>query len=570
MTRALRVIAVLIAVGGLIDPAWAVRRLQPLPVVIRIGSSAAAASIRDRLVASLGTDFVVNTGAAPAAIVLIGSAAVPSLRDGMPISVVDLVPAGPNVRLVRVVPPDTVLPGQDAAIAAEFEASGLAGQSSTIDLEQDGVRLARIDHRWSRDGERFTALLSYPPPATGIQRATVVAQPIAAERTADDNAADVPVVAAARTLRVAIYEPRPSWASGFVRRALESDAAFDVASLTRSSRGIDVRAGTPPNALTAAALAPFDAVLVGAPEELRATEVEALDEYAHVRGGAVVFLPDRRPSGRYATLLPAARFEELLLEKGLRLEDGHAAGVSASELALPQRLTGGGVALASITHQGTTRAVIASWPRGPGRIVFSGALDAWRFRARDEDAFARFWTSAVANVAAASSRRLSVSVSHAIAAPDEPVAVRAVLRRGEQLRLEASLVDEEGRQRFVRLWPVAEPGAFEGIVTVPAGRYVVRVNGDGGVRAETPLIVADGVRHPPDLDQDALALLAAATGGVASTASDLGLVERHLRGLRGSLEAPARLYPMRSVWWGLAFAAALCGEWTLARRRGAR
>ena len=40
--------------------------------------------------------------------------------------------------------------------------------------------------------------------------------------------------------------------------------------------------------------------------------------------------------------------------------------------------------------------VIVSMPRGDGRLVVSGALDAWRFRSEDEAAFDRFWQSTIA------------------------------------------------------------------------------------------------------------------------------------------------------------------------------
>ena len=320
---------------------------------------------------------------------MIGNASGTSLPEGVPISLVSVAPlGGPNVRVVRAAPPEPVLPGQEVVLGVQFEAIGLAGRSSTIDLEQDGVRLARVEHPWTDDAERFTATLRYAPPSSGIQRVTVVARPIAGEITGGDNAADLAIVATARTLRVAAFEPRPSWAAAFVRRALEADPVFDVSSLTRPSRGVEVRAATFPHGLTRPALAPFDAVLAGAPEELSAAEVDALDAFAQERGGAVILLPDRRPSGPYVRLFPSARFEEALLEKPIVVQAQGRAAFSASEFALPHDLEAGGVAIASAAWRGGERAVVASWPRGAGRVIVSGALDAWRYRAGNEDGFA--------------------------------------------------------------------------------------------------------------------------------------------------------------------------------------
>ncbi len=62
-------------------------------------------------------------------------------------------------------------------------------------------------------------------------------------------------------------------------------------------------------------------------------------------------------------------------------------------------------------------------------------------------------------------------------------------------------------------------------------------------------------------------LIAAATGGVAVSTADLAPLERHLRSLTsGEVERTVR--PGRSWLLVLAFAALLCAEWTIRRRRG--
>jgi hypothetical protein len=252
--------------------------------------------------------------------------------------------------------------------------------------------------------------------------------------------------------------------------------------------------------------------------------------------------------------------------------------LSASELALPRTLQPGAVALASTTQQ-PARAVIVSFPRGRGRMLFSGALDAWRFRATgaDEAAFARFWTGVVANLAASSPPRIAISVMPAVAAPGERLKVRVAsdplafhARPGEEGPLVgASLVAGDGTEHFVRLWPSAEDGVFEGETVAPSpGRYDARAT-VAGRAADTPIIIENGIRHPPRSDADALRMMAATTGGAVVDATDTGALERHVRGLGRRDQRHAR-HPMRSAWWILPFTAALCGEWALRRRRGAR
>jgi hypothetical protein len=61
--------------------------------------------------------------------------------------------------------------------------------------------------------------------------------------------------------------------------------------------------------------------------------------------------------------------------------------------------------------------------------------------------------------------------------------------------------------------------------------------------------------------------VAALTGGVAASSSEMDRVVQHL----SSLPRPQRLTlikPFEAVWWPWIFAGLLCGEWALRRRGG--
>ena len=584
MTVAFRVVAIFIAVAAIIDPAFAVQRPQPLRVDVRIGSSRAldarAVELREEILRFASIERgAARTSGPLSAVVLIAPATedLATLPAGVPVSLVDLDPKE-GVRILRVSPPAAVLPGQVAVVTADIEAYGRAGTASVIALEQHGVELARATAHWSRDSETQTVSLTYAPPAPGAQRLRVVLGTAGETGRDDGGVVDVPVTAQSRELRVMTYEPRPSWGAAFVRRALEADPVFASAAFARASRGIEVRAGGTPDRLTAASLEPFDAVIVGAPESLSAEEVQALDSFARTRGGAVILLPDRRPSGAYLRLLPAQRFDEVLVETPLSFEPSSSPGLKATEFALPQDVGPAAAVMASVRLREQVRPVIVSWPLGAGRLVFSGALDAWRYRADDAAAFAKYWTGLVANLAASAPRRLDVSVHPPLASPGDRVVVRAAVRQtewavqGDRIELPALgavLVEPDGRSRPIRLWPTAETGRFEGsIVVQQAGRFVVRASA-GTLTADTPLVVADELRKGVAVATDGARIMARATGGVTVPASDLGPLAQHLRALRPA-EAPATLWPMRSSWWIVAFAGALCAEWTLRRRRGLR
>ena len=97
--------------------------------------------------------------------------------------------------------------------------------------------------------------------------------------------------------------------------------------------------------------------------------------------------------------------------------------------------------------------------------------------------------------------------------------------------------------------------------------FDVRVSGGDGLVADAPLVIAADARTRR-LDPSS-EWLASATGGVAAHASDTARVETFLRQLPQP-SAPAQVHPMRSGWWIVPFAVALCAEWALRRRKGLR
>jgi hypothetical protein len=573
ITAILRGAAVTLALLGFIDPPWTMHRQAPVPVDVRAASDVVTPSdaglldeVRSRVRSTLVDRVIVDSAAEPTAVVLVGHrASARALPDGdLPISTVGPLPSSSGVRILLASSPAPVPLGWSATVEATLEANGLRGTTSRIVLQQGDAELAHVDHAWTNDRERFDVRLSYAPPVEGSSRVTL--------KIDDKSEVDLRATAIGRRLKVLAHEPRPSWMTAFVRRALEDDAIFDVASLVRSSRSLSVRGGSPPPALTADALSAFDVVLVGAPEDLRAGEIEALRWFARTRGGTVVLLPDRRPSGPYLQLTPATSFEEMLVDAPLELKTVSGATFPASELAIPRDGLRAADTLASLVSQQTSKPVIVAWPAGIGTIVFSGALDAWRYRATAGEGFARFWRTRIAEAALAAPPRVQVAVTPEIARPGEDVIVRARLRPTELATsvpaVRAIAVGPHHQQEDVRLWPTAEAGVFEGRLRAPAlGTIDVQVTADNGAVGDDILTVVADARHPEDDAPESLALVAASTGGVAVNAADLGPLERYLRGLPSASVAQT-YHPSRSLWFVVTFAGLCCSEWALRRRRG--
>jgi hypothetical protein len=588
LTTVLRSAAVTLAIAGVVEPSWESTRRVPVPVelqIVRNGSPAeveAAARVRRRLDAALDGRVSFTSDAEPLARVLVGAAMQPDpeATPTVPTSTVTLGdPSAPNLRIVEANDPAPVPAGWIATASATVEARGTSGTVSQIVLEHQGVELARREHAWSRSPERLEVSLPYALPVEDASRLTLRVLPADREADLGDNAVDLRSRSRARRLKVLAHEARPSWAATFVRRALERTAVFEVSTLVQLSKGLTVEAGSPPPELTAESLVAFDAVLVGAPEELTSADVDALVRFARRRGGTVVLLPDRRPSGGYLASLGGMSFDEVLIDAPVELRSPPGGGLRASELATPRGDVSGADILASTAQEKTPRPVVLSWPLGAGRVILSGALDAWRFRGAGEGEFDRFWQARIAEAAMAAPARLDLSVTPNFAAPGEEVTIRARLRpteldeSPERTRagpIGARIVGEGGESRTLRPWPTPEAGAFEARLRAPrVGTYTV-VAASGDLSADDRLTVSDDVRRPVAAEEDVVRmsrLLSSATGGVSVGEHDLTPLVNHLAGLAPG-QTVHRVRPTRTAGFVAVVGILLCLEWTLRRRKG--
>jgi hypothetical protein len=579
--RGLRLAAVAIAVIGIVDPSVPLRRDVLPSVELQVGSGPAAEVVRRRLVESLHQAVSFNDRDEAVARVVIGDGpdAIQSGTDRLPVSTVSLsTDSVPNVRIASVSAPHRVPVGWTAAVTVRLDGRGMRGTTSRVSLEQLGVELSKVEHKWTLDSETANLVIRYAPPVPGATRVSVRVTSAAPNSGIGDNTSELVLRTTDRRLRVLVYEPRPSWAAAFIRRTLEQNAAFDVTALARPSRGIEVTAGVAPATLSTDALRTYDAVLVGAPEELRSADVDALLAFMRIRGGSLIVVPDRRPSGPFLRLLPTATFDEALVENPLDVK-GVDATLAATELVIPRGDTRGADILAAVNMRGATQPVIFATRIGQGQVIFSGALDAWRFRASSGSGFATFWTTRIAEAALAAPQRLEVALTPAIAAPGDDVTVHVRVRPTEFLvspnvtRISptaARIVGPGGIDRPIRLWPSAETGVLIGRLVAPAsGTYDVQVTSTGAT-ADVELISADRASTPlraPSAERDRLRLISDATGGVTATADDLSALTHHLRSL-GNAKRQEAAHPSRSIWFVLAFAGLVCAEWALRRRKG--
>jgi hypothetical protein len=597
--RVLRWIAVVIAILAFMDPPIVVDgRTRPrVAVSVQRGPSMdlpgslgalvspsasggtrreVAGKVRDALRRDLRDAFDVIDGldTSAAAIVIVGDR-YPETPPPLNASVSTVTvsgPLSPNVRIAGVDAPRAVPPGTSVRLGVSVEGKGVRGAETVLALHAGGAEVGRASHIWTSEEETWRAELQAVPVGTGPFSFEIDARPLASERSLADNRAVVRVAESPR-LRVLVFEARPSWASAFVRRALESDPRFEVSGLSQASPRAAIRTGGSP-ALPADrpdAYDAFDTIVVGGLDSLTPASVSMIDDFMRRRGGTVALLPDARPSNSAAPLLAGAELREKLLDQPAALATTPAPRLDASELLEATRLPLGATVLAHSASSGLP--VIWTAAKGDGLMLVSGAMDAWRYRAETGVDFDRFWRSVISGLALAARAAVTVELQPADVRPGDRVRVTARVRRLDRERARGRLsVAASADGHAMRLWPDAEEGSFSGTFVVdPASQAnPIRVEarlGDGSVAGVSQVALDNVVREasgPP------LALLADSRGGVNVGADNLAALEGHLRSTVPEQPARAARHPMRSSWWIVPFAVCLSGEWWLRRRSGRR
>jgi hypothetical protein len=355
-----------------------------------------------------------------------------------------------------------------------------------------------------------------------------------------------------------MVDARPSWASAFVRRALEDDPRFEVEH--RVGLAPALAAATAGARLTVPTLEAVPVVVAGGLDGLGASEVSLLERFVRERGGTLILVPDREISGAAAGLVNGQWTEHL------EASPSSVGPLQASETLRLVRASPIDTVLGAVAE----RPVLVVSPAGLGQVVVSGAMDAWRYRDADGGAFDRFWRSLVL-ASAAAGEVLQIDLAAPIAAPGAQVPFTVRHRSMESARprtVTASATCGTDAPAPIRLWPQGAPGVFSGVVPVEGGeRCELRIEVEGGPVAARGIAVTTGATGSVSAVMRQLERIAEDTGGGLG---DVTTVTEALAGLPAPAEAPAPSHPMRSPWWLSPFVACLGLEWWLRRRAGLR
>jgi hypothetical protein len=572
--RVLRIIAIAIAIAGVADPTLTreapVR--QPLAIVM---VDADAVPSAQRMRALLESDYEIT--AYPQ--MMAGAAACPQLGGCIIVSgggVPARLTAGatvigglrPSQDVDAPVITDVSMPGAVHLSATSSLRVRLRGKASRVEVFDGDVLVGATDVGAVKEAVSVSPAISqgrdvnvaWVPIESGARRLTIRAA--AAE-------AQVGVIVSDVATPVLFYEPEATWLGTFIRRALEHDSRFSVVGRTRLAPPVAVtRGGVGP--LTSDALKDAGVVIVTAAESLTEAEVDLLERFVRGRGGSVVVVPDRRPTGAVLRLIADVASER-------RENEPTSVGTLKATEIVAFNAEAPGV---SVLESAGGRAIIVSRAIGRGRVIVSGALDAWRYR--DDAAFDGFWTALVADAAYAAGPALSLTVDPPVLGEGGATTVTAEWRSLEPLpdaiTAEATLTCDD-RRSVVRLWPTARPGMFSGTLRPEAaGECVLEAM---LATAGAPQSSVDAVRNTQKLKLDGGAVTGptdvarfesaiAAHGGVVVTAGDESTLARRVRERLPSRRQSHESRPMHSPWWALPFAACLGGEWWLRRRAGLR
>ena len=568
----LRVAAFAIAMLAVVDPAvTSLRSSRPLVAVVA-SDSTRDTELADRVARDLGRQFSVvrKPFSAATGTVIIGDA-LPDETSPVARTVMAVLPTRhkPPLKIIEVRAPAASPLSARIPVVVRAEVVGALGRRVTYDLMDGTVLVDRQTQLVLNDETSLRVTMSFVPTVPGPLSLTVKAT---FDNGGTRDSASVVVNARDDRFDVLFFDPRASWLSTFVRRAVEADPRFAVSHRVLTSRGLANTGGAAPTSLRGAeALAAYATIVVSAPEQLTEADVEGLNAFMRTHAGRVVLLMDRVTPAPIDRLTGVSAWRAVQLPKA-----GELPQLPARSIAWPAAVPAGAtIVVETFARDSTRRAVVWSIPVGAGRLLVSGALDAWHYREPATSNFHQFWTNTNAELSAGVPGAIDVAVTRRPVAPGESVAITATvvataLSQNSDRSAEVSAALVKGTDStVVRLWPTAIPGRFAGSIAAPRdpGTYQLSVS-SGSARTVTPIVVAHAARTQARDDHELVEMFAASRGGTAVPESRLRELPSLLAAALPAVSRVETWHPMRSAWWIVPFALLLGAEWWWRRRRG--
>ena len=571
---ALRAIAIAIAVAAVIDPSVSTRQATKPDVVVLAADSAQDNELADEVARSVSKSLTVTRGPlSGAGAVIVAGRTLPAEAMVGDAPVFAVMPAAnrPSLAFESLRAPTSAPTLSRVRVDATLRVTGARGKTVAVTLRDEAVSLDHTTRSIATDDDTLHLTLSFVPPATAATRIRVIAHIDGAVDAFGDALVDVHD----QKWAVLFYDPRPSWMSTFVRRAIERDPRFVATSRVVTSRDVNTSVGNPPGRLDdLAALGLFDAVVIGAPEALSSNDIAGLEAFMRRRGGSVVLLLDDPAPAPFLQLVGVSSWTTFA---GNQLMSSPMNGNDSLALQSTSRISPTALPPGAESIAGGAEPVVWREPVGPGTLVVSTALDAWRFRDPAMSSFDRFWQTVLGDAANRAAKPLTLTTSGSVVAPGERFDVDAALRDeaidGQThdvgpIQIAATVGTTSDSSRVIHLWP-RSAGRLAGRIHAPTapGSYSVALSA-GGRHAIVPFVVAEDARPVVVGAEMRLADWVRATGGSIVPEAQVARLGALLASKVHSEPTLVTWHPMRSAWWILPFALALSGEWWLRRKRG--
>lgn len=470
---------------------------------------------------------------------------------------------GTPLEITAVDLPTRVTAGSRVAITVHLEGSGgpLPSARVTVADAVTGMTEATFEHRGGSGG---AVTVSWLAVREGPRRLKVRAEPLEATTGRPSPWVDVVVDVVPASFRTHLLEARPTWIGRFTRLALAAGGDTGLSLDVRAAPGVTVQRRDGADGRTAEASA--DVVLVSGLESLTGSDVSRLERLVRDGGRVLVLLLDEPPPPGPWRRLWAGSLGGTESASSPRVVDIGGAqwrtrewlgGVSSTD-AVPLAYVDKG-----------PPAVLAR-SLGEGRVVLVTALDAWRWRAEPEVAWAEGWQTLIRRLAADVPPPVAVTAWVSGDGPDRLVQVDVRVRGDVPIasgeRPEGRLTGEGGVRRLTlaavqtRRWRAAarviRDGPHRVDVAVPTAS-AVEVRGTAVVHVGR--VVPPAGWHEVQRHQ----------GERGAAAADLSALSRPLATLRTRLvshDGP-RWFVSRTWWYAALVLAGLGSEWVIRRAR---
>lgn len=532
-----------------------------------------------------------------------------------------------DLQVDRVNAPATVLAGSALLVDVTLSHTGLAGQTATVDVEDEGRVVGTARVALGADGAPATVRLRVTAAEPGPRLYRFRAGVMPGEVVTENNTREATVLVTNAREKILYYEGEPRFEMKFIRRAVADDKNLQLVTLQRTADNKYLRldvdgpeelaAGFPK---TREELFAYRALVLGSVEAgaFSPDQLRMIAEFVDTRGGGLLVLGGGRSFAQGAwTGTPVADALPVPLERPpagepplLRIrvqptrEGAEHAVTQIAETPqasmkrwseLPQVTTvnalsavkpGATVLLTGTDERNHPQVVLASQPYGRGKVLAFTPQDSWLWQMHasiplEDQTHENLWRQMLRWLVDGVPGPVSLHLSSEQVQPGDPVTVEATVADRiyvpvADAQVMAHVTASDGTVEDVTLTPTGtRAGQYRGTFAARArGRYDVRVEARrGGETLGTAL--GEVVSGPSlaeyfnaGLREQTLRRIAADTGGRYYEADHVeGLIEDVRYGGRGVTSAEERevwhLPIVLLVLFGLAFA-----EWGVRRSAG--